>query len=149
MVLPTDIISIFGTAFSRFVLGVAVDTPYSKMLETEADEVGLDFAAKACFDVREASAFWYKMAIIQKEASGMVPTKISENIEFLASHPSHEKRCEHLDSLLDKAIQCRLENGCKPLSNIDPRKRVKDLQNKIVEEYKQKSRDGVLKIGDL
>ena len=33
-------------------------------METEADEVGLKLASKACFDVRQAPVFWAKMNAI-------------------------------------------------------------------------------------
>lgn len=148
MFLPTDIIAAIGTAISRFILGVTVDTPYSKMLETEADEVGLILAAKACLDVREASAFWYKMALIEREVSG-IDKEVAAKVEFLATHPSHETRCEHLDSILMQAITCRSDSGCKALPKVDPRERVKKLQDQIATQFKQRKQEGVLKIGGL
>ena len=34
--------------------------PYSRLLESEADVVGLRFATKACYDLREAKTFFKK-----------------------------------------------------------------------------------------
>ena len=35
-------------------------------METEADEVGLQLASKACFDIREAPVVWAKMNAISE-----------------------------------------------------------------------------------
>lgn len=147
MILPTDFIASLGTAVSRFILGVGLENPYSKMLETEADDVGLTLAAKACYDVREASAFWNKMAIVQKVVSGLPDIPI--NIDFITTHPSHEKRFENIENLLPAAIQCRQDCGCSPLPKADPRERVKQMKDQILAEYQQKKQDGVLKIGEI
>lgn len=73
-------------------------------METEADEVGLMLAAKACFDIREAPAFWAKMKMIEgaEDPSHQLP------IELLSTHPSHEQRESHLISLLPEALEKRL-----------------------------------------
>ena len=57
-------------------------------METEADEVGLKLASKACFDVRAAPVFWAKM-------NALSHSDLKDNIEppeFLSTHPSHESR---------------------------------------------------------
>ena len=57
-------------------------------METEADEVGLKLASKACFDVRVAPVFWAKM-------NALSHSDLKDNIdqpEFLSTHPSHESR---------------------------------------------------------
>ena len=43
--------SLFFKRSDRFVRFVG-ELPYSRMLEEEADRVGLEIAAKACYDVR-------------------------------------------------------------------------------------------------
>ena len=43
--------SLFFKHSDRFVRFVG-ELPYSRMLEEEADRVGLEIAAKACYDVR-------------------------------------------------------------------------------------------------
>lgn len=54
---------------------------------------------QACYDVREASAFWAKMSVLDKEC------------EWLSTHPSNETRQLVLDSLMPSAI--RLRDDCK------------------------------------
>ena len=45
----------------------AVDTvfelPFSRDMESEADEVGMWLASTACYDIRQAPFFWGKFAI--------------------------------------------------------------------------------------
>lgn len=53
---------------------------------------------QACFDVREASAFWGAMDI---------GTQQDEPPTWLSTHPSHADRQELLDKHMDEAIAFR------------------------------------------
>ncbi len=68
------------------VLGLGVTfgyiLPYSRQHETEADELGIDYMARAGYPTREAVRFWEKMAA---EGGSRPP-------EFLSTHPSPETR---------------------------------------------------------
>lgn len=150
--LPTDFFAAAGTALSRFILRIMFDTPYSKLLEKEADEVGLTLAAKACFDVREAAAFWKKMEIIENaRASDMAiaNAEMKVDIDFLNTHPSHEKRFEHLNKIMAESIRCRADQGCPPLPRIDPRDKIEVLKNSLMAEVKKEKFEGVLKLNEL
>merc|ERR1711915_788442 len=59
--LPSDGIALVTHWFMDCVVDVMVELPFSREMENEADKVGLFLAAKACYDVREAPAFWGKM----------------------------------------------------------------------------------------
>ncbi|MGM0579150.1 MAG: M48 family metallopeptidase [Bacteroidota bacterium] len=72
------------------VLGVL---PFSRLHESEADELGLKFMALAGYDPAEAPEFWTRM----KAKSGNAPP------EFLSTHPSNETRIEDLNKLLPEA----------------------------------------------
>ncbi len=63
---------------------------YSREHETEADEVGLRFSARAGYDPRAAAAFWRKMAA--KETGGRPP-------KLLSTHPSSQDRIANLERL--------------------------------------------------
>lgn len=63
---------------------------YSREHETEADVVGLRFAAAAGYDPRAAASFWKKMAA--KESGGRPP-------KFLSTHPPSEERIANLERL--------------------------------------------------
>jgi len=75
------------------VLGVL---PFSRLHESEADELGLTFMAIAGYDPREAPAFWERMAA--SSGGGGQP-------EFLSTHPSHETRISRLNAALPKALE--------------------------------------------
>lgn len=74
---------------------VGVLLPYSRVQETEADKLGLDYMAKAGFDPRQSVDLWRNMA----EASGQQPP------EFLSTHPSHGTRIDNLQGRMDHALE--------------------------------------------
>ncbi len=55
-------------------------------------------AAKACFDVREAPAFWALMELSETEEEKMP-------LEILSTHPTHKNRESNLASLVPEAIE--------------------------------------------
>lgn len=73
---------------------VGVILPFDRDHESEADERGLLYAARAGYDPREAIAFWQRMA---ESSSGQPP-------EFLSTHPSHGRRIERLQQFMPKAV---------------------------------------------
>ncbi len=72
------------------VLGVL---PFSRLHESEADELGIRFMALAGYNPAEAPKFWERM----KAQSGGAPP------EFLSTHPSNETRIDDLNKLLPEA----------------------------------------------
>lgn len=68
--------------------------PFSRDHETEADEMGLLYMARAGYDPRESIGFWERMS----EAGGNQPP------EFASTHPSHGTRIEGLRSSMPKAV---------------------------------------------
>lgn len=69
--------------------------PNSRNQEYEADHFGLNFAAMAGYNPREAIPFWQRMAAA---ANGQKPP------EFLSSHPSDENRIARLESFMPEAL---------------------------------------------
>ena len=69
--------------------------PYSRYHESEADEIGLIYAAKAGYDPRAAIGFWERMAA---QSNGAPP-------EFLSTHPANSTRIRKLNELMPKAMQ--------------------------------------------
>jgi len=68
---------------------------FSRAHESEADHIGLRYAAKAGYDPQAAVVFWQKMA---KENSGSnVPV-------FLRTHPSDERRITDLQRWMPEAM---------------------------------------------
>lgn len=74
--------------------------PFSRNHESEADYMGLIFAARACYDPREAPKLWERMG----ENSKRQPE------EFMSTHPSHETRIQLLNEWMPEALQVYEEN---------------------------------------
>jgi predicted Zn-dependent protease len=71
--------------------------PFSRKHESEADEVGLYYMARAGYDPHEAISFWERME--HATASGRQPP------EFASTHPSHGTRIEDLKAHMPRAEQ--------------------------------------------
>jgi predicted Zn-dependent protease len=69
--------------------------PFSRKHESEADEIGLLYMARAGYDPRESIRFWQRM----ENAGGAQPP------EFLSSHPSHGTRIQQLEAEMPKAVE--------------------------------------------
>jgi predicted Zn-dependent protease len=73
---------------------VGVLLPWSRMQESEADELGLLIAADAGYDPRTSIDLWTRMA----SQSGAPP-------EFLSTHPSENTRIARLQKMMPKAMK--------------------------------------------
>lgn len=69
---------------------------YSRKNETEADKIGLVFAAMAGYDPNNAIAFWERMAA---QSTGQKPP------ELLSTHPNDAKRIEDLKAFMPEALK--------------------------------------------
>ena len=68
--------------------------PFSRLHESEADELGLYFMAMAGYDPQDAPKFWERMA---QSGGGKPP-------EFMSTHPSDQRRIDDLNSHMPKAL---------------------------------------------
>jgi len=73
---------------------VGVALPFSRGNESEADEIGLIYMARAGYDPREAPKFWGRFA---KAGGGSPP-------EFLSTHPASGTRQEALSQQLPSVL---------------------------------------------
>lgn len=80
-------------ALGGTVAAVALTLPNSRTAEHEADEMGLELAARAGYDPEAAITLWQKMGAL---AGGAKPP------EFLSTHPSGESRIADLKALIPK-----------------------------------------------
>jgi predicted Zn-dependent protease len=67
--------------------------PFSRMHESEADKIGLQYMARAGYDPAEAPELWKRMA----KAGGRVP-------EFMSTHPDPGRREADLRSQLPSVL---------------------------------------------
>lgn len=71
-----DVAALFSQWLSSRLADIMIHLPFSRAIEKEADVVGLELAAKACYDVREAPVFWGKMAQVGSKLSVSVTYSI-------------------------------------------------------------------------
>ncbi|DAZ97745.1 TPA: hypothetical protein N0F65_009025 [Lagenidium giganteum] len=89
--------------FSRLLVRLVVDLPYSRNLEMEADAIGLQLMAKACYDPRESA----KM----NEALGRLHQ--SEQLtKYVSTHPPSYERAEAIRMKLGDALAIFEEGNC-------------------------------------
>ncbi|MCB0278930.1 MAG: M48 family metallopeptidase, partial [Calditrichaeota bacterium] len=69
--------------------------PYSRLHESEADQMGLIFMAMAGYDPNEAPKFWERM---KAQSGGQSPP------EFLSTHPSPDTRIADLKAQIPEAM---------------------------------------------
>ncbi len=86
--------SLFNNIFAP-AAQVGVLLPNGRNQELEADRLGLNFAAMAGYNPREAIPFWQRMAA----ASGN-----QKPPEFLSTHPADEKRIAQLEKHMPEAL---------------------------------------------
>jgi len=84
-------------ALTAFGIGsqVGIMLPFSRLHESEADQMGLIFMAMAGYHPNNAVEFWQRMAA---QGGGQPP-------EFLSTHPSNETRINDLKKLIPEAMQ--------------------------------------------
>ena len=83
---------------------VAIKLPNSRTAENEADQIGMDLAARAGYDPRAAVTLWQKMA----KVGGNAPP------EWLSTHPSDTTRQERLSALAPKMMPYYQAGGARP-----------------------------------
>jgi len=82
-------------ALGGAVAAVALTLPNSRTAEHEADEMGLELAARAGYNPNAAISLWQKMGA---QGSGNKPP------EFLSTHPSDESRINDLRALIPRVM---------------------------------------------
>ncbi len=95
-------LQIFQTAYTGLAT-VGRVLPHSRANESEADHMGVLFAAKAGYDPRAAITFWQKMSA-QKGASA---SKIET---FLSTHPADQQRIADLQALMPEMVAVYEQN---------------------------------------
>ena len=83
---------------------LAVQKPNSRTAESEADQIGIELAAKAGYDPRAAITLWQKMA----QVGGKGPP------EFLSTHPSPANREKKLAEYVPEMMPYYQQKGERP-----------------------------------
>ena len=97
-----------STLSTLYGLGSQMATlKYSRDNETEADHIGLIFAAMAGYDPNEAVTFWQRMAA---SSNNTTPA-------FLSTHPSDASRIANIQKLLPEALKYYNKSGVSTTSS--------------------------------
>lgn len=89
---------------------VGILLPFSRKHESEADYIGLLFAAEAGYDPHEAVRVWERMEAV---GGGQPP-------EFLSTHPSHGTRIKQLRQWLPEALTLYEHAPKAPVADLPP-----------------------------
>ncbi|XP_047444307.1 metalloendopeptidase OMA1, mitochondrial [Mugil cephalus] len=136
VICPRDSLAVLGHWVQEKLTELLFRRPYSRKLESEADQVGLQMAAKACADVRAAPVFWQQMEIRdQLTGEPTIP-------EWLSTHPSHRNRFTQLDRLIPEALELRDNCVCPTLPDTDPRAVFSKSVRVLLENAKDQGREG-------
>ncbi len=95
-----------GTALAA---AVAIQLPNSRTSETEADEIGIELAARAGYDPRAAATLWKKMGAV----GGSTPP------QFLSTHPNPKNRQSTLGKLAPRMMGYYKEVKQRPVYKLD------------------------------
>ena len=80
--------------------------PNSRQAETEADTIGVQLAARACYDPMAAARVFGKLGEVEKQSGMQVP-------EFLRTHPCSDRRVDNIRSLAAKAHMIKEDSNCQ------------------------------------
>ncbi|MGA9574960.1 MAG: M48 family metallopeptidase [Lysobacterales bacterium] len=95
-------LALTGTALAAMV---AVNLPNSRSAEKEADEMGIELAAKAGFNPEAASTLWQKMSADSRSGTP----------QFLSTHPAPENRQKELARLEPKMMRFYSPDAVHPV----------------------------------
>lgn len=95
--------------------------PYSRKNESEADHLGLVFAAMAGYNPQAAVSFWQRMA---SSGSQKVP-------EFMSTHPSDVSRISNIQKLMPEALKYYTPGQTSGVNQTPVQKTSTGSQNKV------------------
>ena len=90
---------------------VGILLPFSRKHESEADYIGLLFAAQAGYDPQEAVRVWERMSQL---GGGKQP------MEFMSTHPSHGTRIKELTKAMPEALAIYEKVEKAPVIDLPP-----------------------------
>ncbi|KAK3826804.1 MAG: peptidase family M48-domain-containing protein [Linnemannia elongata] len=95
---------IFDPSYSvqRIVMDLGMMLPFSRKCETEADKIGLQLMAQACFDPRESIRMWTRMS----------DTERGPSLAFLNTHPASKNRVSNLEKWMPEAMDTWNKSDC-------------------------------------
>ncbi|KAF9956572.1 hypothetical protein BGZ70_009840 [Mortierella alpina] len=86
----------------RIIMDLGMMLPFSRKCETEADQIGLQLIAQACFDPRESTRMWARMSAQER----------GPNLSFLNTHPSSKDRIVKMQQWMPEALETWHMSDC-------------------------------------
>ena len=80
---------------TRMVYAFGIELPFSRKFESEADSIGLQLMARACYDPNESPRMFQRMEQLQE----------SKNFKYLSTHPPNHERVQELKKQLPHAMK--------------------------------------------
>jgi Zn-dependent protease with chaperone function len=104
------------------ILRKIVDASYSRTIETEADLLGVEITANACFDIRKGVGVMQKLAMV------------SQNITIDPSHHSHTQPYRHIQKIDEPTSESKSDKST-PVDGLpsDPLSKVQNGIENVVE----------------
>ncbi|KAF9939115.1 hypothetical protein BGZ75_005585 [Mortierella antarctica] len=89
-------------SMQRIMMDLGMMLPFSRKCETEADQIGLQLIAQACFDPRESTEMWTRMSAQER----------GPNLSFLNTHPSSKDRIVKMQQWMPEALDTWHKSDC-------------------------------------
>lgn len=97
------------TQMNEFFIQMALRLPSLRTMELEADHIGCELMAKACFNVDKAVGFWERMMQMEQQLGGNDGGKFGE---IFSDHPASERRVLQIKLWLPQLHQSMEDSGC-------------------------------------
>lgn len=98
-----------STGLNDLLIQTLFQLPGLRKQESEADHIGCELMAKACFNVDAAVGFWGRMEDMEQQMGGASGGAMTE---FFSTHPASEHRIEAIKLWLPQLHQVQEESGC-------------------------------------
>lgn len=95
-----------GIPIPSGAIAAAFFLPNSRKAETEADAIGIQLAARACYDPRAAAVVFAKLGQMEKKEG------LSAMPKFLRTHPVTTDRINNINKMLATAENLYVSSGC-------------------------------------
>ncbi|WFD00666.1 metalloendopeptidase [Malassezia yamatoensis] len=97
----------FDIGLSRIALNLLMSLPNSRSMESEADHIGLQIMAKACFDPSQAVSFWQRMGGDSAKQGSIAKSAQS----ILSTHPVDSTRVKKIQQWVSPSSLTQLPNA--------------------------------------
>lgn len=115
MALSTILYTITGVSwFNDLLINGVLTMSASREMESEADHIGCELLARACFNPQESINFWHRMSQAEKKAAGIVSQEggYLNTWEFFSTHPATSRRIADIQKWMPQLLQIRESSGC-------------------------------------